>query len=246
MIGSTAPATPSRSRSRILVVDDDQAICRLARRILEHNRYDVLTCADGAAALEVTRLAMLEPGGTISLVLTDIDMPGLDGYALGRQLGLMWPALPVIYMSGTTHGLTRHLPLVPLEHLIAKPFSAFDLLHKLSLVLCVPTRTDEGLQGERGGGAMFRQPETIAAATEVARAAVAHLADEARWALLQGWLEQEPALERKAGRRSLKLEALRGIVAPRVSDRKWNEVVRNQEPVHWVDQLRAANRLACS
>jgi two-component system cell cycle response regulator CpdR len=239
--GSTAPLAPPPSPGRILIVDDDQAICRLARRILEPNRYHVLTSADGTAALEITRRAMLAPGGTISLVLTDIAMPGLDGYALRRQLGLMWPALPVIYMSGTTHGSVRHLPLAPFEHFIAKPFSAFDLLHKLNLVLSLPNRMAEDFQDGLGGGTVFLQPKTVAAATEVARAAVGYLAEEARWALLQDWLEQEPALERKAGRRSLRLEALRGIVAPHVSDQKWDEVVGERRSVPWADELRVAN-----
>ena len=92
---------------------------------------------------------------------------------------------------------------------------------------------------------MTRAGETIATATEAARAAVAYLGDEARWALLQKWLEQESASQRTAGRRSLRLEALRSIVSPRVKDGEWDKVVREQRPVRWSEELRLANALAC-
>ena len=126
-----------RPLSRILVVDDDDAIRQLTRRMLEGRGYTVLTASDGPAALRATASAMVQPGRAVDLVLTDIDMPGGDGYALGRQLAMRWPAVPVIYMSGTTHGLGRRAGLGPLEHFIQKPFSAGDLLPKLELVLAL-------------------------------------------------------------------------------------------------------------
>ena len=244
----TAPAASLAappSVSRILVVDDDEAIRQLARRILEGHGYHVLTSADGAAALGVARLAMMHPGSTIHLVLTDIDMPGMDGYALGRRLALTWPALPVVYMSGTTYGLVGRAPPGLWEHFIAKPFSAGDLLPKVTLVLRLAAGTADDSQGERGGGPTTLTRETIAAASEVAGAAVAYLGEEARWALLQKWLEEEPADQRKAGRRSLRLEALRSIVSPRVTDREWDKVVREHRPARWANELRLANALAC-
>ncbi len=65
-------------------------------------------------------------------------------------------------------------------------------------------------------------------------------------ALLQKWLEEEPAGQRNAGRRSLRLEALRSIVCPYVGDREWDEVLRQHWAVRWADQLRLANALACA
>lgn len=86
--------------------------------------------------------------------------------------------------------------------------------------------------------------ETIAEASEAARTAVAYLGEEERWDLLRKWLQKEPAGRRKAGRRSLRLEALRSIVCPRVNDREWDNVVREREPVQWADELRLANAFA--
>jgi CheY-like chemotaxis protein len=128
MSAPSASLGPARSVSRILVVDDDAAIRRLTRRILEGHGYHVLTSSDGAGALVAAGLAMTQPASAIHLVLTDIDMPGMDGHVLGRRLVLRWPALPVVYMSGRTHELTG-------GHFIAKPFSPRDLLPTLALVL---------------------------------------------------------------------------------------------------------------
>jgi CheY-like chemotaxis protein len=242
----TAPAAslaPQRPVARILVVDDDEAMRRLARRILEGRGYEVLTAADGAAALRATGLAMVQPGSAVHLVLTDIDMPGSDGYALGRQLAVTWPDLPVVYMSGTTHGLGRRARLVASEHFIEKPFSADRLLLTIDLVLSPAPRRPER-SGHESKEIMSLALQSISHATETARAAVAYLGEEERWALLQEWLEKETAGKRKAARRSLKLEALRSIVCPRVRDREWDSIVRDHRPGRWADELRVANALA--
>jgi CheY-like chemotaxis protein len=231
------------SVSRILVVDDDETIRLLTTRLLESQGFEVFTADAGTVALEIARVAMMHSGTAIHLVLTDVEMPGMGGYELGRKLALTWPALPVVYMSGGTHGLLRRVTLGPWDHFIRKPFSAPDLLATLSLVLGQAARpADPSRPGRRpvpAGG------ETAADAMSAARGAVAYLDEEARWALLQQWLEAEAADQRVGGRRSLRLDALRSIVSPYVSDGVWDEIVREHWPVRWADQLRLANALAC-
>jgi CheY-like chemotaxis protein len=246
MITPAGVKPPPPSASRVLVVDDDEMVRVVARRLLESRRFEVLTSSDGAAALEVTHLAMTRPGNPISVVITEIDMPGMNGYELGRRLALTWPALAVVYMSGTRHGLAGGVPLEAWDHFIAKPFSPSRLLSKLQFVLNPGARQSGHSQEEAGGdpGTLENEPGTTA--MEASRAAVASLDDEARWALLQKWLEEEPADQRNGGRRSLRLEALRSIVCPYVGDREWDEVVRQHWVVRWADQLRLANALACA
>jgi DNA-binding response OmpR family regulator len=226
-------------------VDDDETIRVVARRLLESRGFEVLTSSDGAAALEVTHVAMTQRGNPLSVVLTEIDVPGMNGYELGRRLGLTWPALPVVYMSGTRHGLAGGVPLEAWGHFIAKPFSASRLVSKLHFVLSPGARRSNHSRGEIGGDPVILENETGAAAMEASRTAVAYLDDEARWALLQKWLEEEPAGQLNAGRRSPRLEALRSIMCPYVGDREWDEVVRRHWPVRWAEQLRLANALAC-
>jgi hypothetical protein len=86
--------------------------------------------------------------------------------------------------------------------------------------------------------------DTNANARRAARAAVAYLGEEERWALLQEWLLKEPAGQRNIGRRSLKLEALRSIVCPRVKDGEWDKVLREHGPARWAQELRMANAFA--
>ena len=134
---TSSDAAPSRpdTLARILVVDDQEGMRWLARRILEDCGCEVLTVSDGAAALGALQFAMLQPGSAIDLVLTDIDMPGGDGYALGRELAARWPALPVVYMSAGARSPGRRAQLAPSEPFLEKPFSADRLLMTIHLVL---------------------------------------------------------------------------------------------------------------
>jgi hypothetical protein len=91
---------------------------------------------------------------------------------------------------------------------------------------------------------MARTSQRTAEATEAVRAAVEYLDEEERWLLLQRWLEKETAGMSKAANRSLRLEALRSIVCPRVGDREWDDIVREHRTVLWSNELRRANALA--
>jgi DNA-binding response OmpR family regulator len=124
-----------------LVVDDEDGIRQLTRRILEAGGYAVTTAGDGAAALLATRAAMAEASSAIHLVLADLDMPGGDGCELGRELAARWPALPVVYMSGATYGHGRRARLAAQEHFIEKPFPAERLLLKIHVVLYQAAQT---------------------------------------------------------------------------------------------------------
>jgi two-component system cell cycle response regulator len=77
---------------RILVVDDIEANVRLLQAKLQAEYYDVLTAADGAAALELA--AREKP----DLVLLDVMMPGMDGFEVCRRL--------------KEEPATRHIPVV--------------------------------------------------------------------------------------------------------------------------------------
>jgi CheY-like chemotaxis protein len=120
---------------RILVVDDDSGIRWLVHRILEAAGYGVMMASEGAAALRAAESARTDSRCAIHLVLTDLDMPVLDGFEVGRRLAAWRPPVPVIYMSGTTYGLSHRARLSPDAHLIEKPFSAHTLLREVSLVV---------------------------------------------------------------------------------------------------------------
>ncbi len=78
---SEMPVTPSAPRQRcVLVVDDSLPTRTLERSILETAGYRTLAAGDGVEALKILR------GEAIDLVVTDIEMPGLDGFALTTEI----------------------------------------------------------------------------------------------------------------------------------------------------------------
>jgi PAS domain S-box-containing protein len=131
--GEGIPAAASKGQGElILVVDDDAAIRDIAGDILGKHGYSVLTGADG---VEAVTLFKAHPG-EFSLVITDIDMPRLDGVALAHALHLLQPDLPIIAMSGlsdSVHG-TPDLPAAEagFQGFIQKPFGPDELLAVVS------------------------------------------------------------------------------------------------------------------
>jgi CheY-like chemotaxis protein len=84
-----------RTRARVLVVEDSVGVRELERVILEGAGYQVVTAVDGTeGAAQLT-------GDPADLVLSDVEMPGMDGYALTRQIRRTpgWEHVPVIIMT---------------------------------------------------------------------------------------------------------------------------------------------------
>jgi PAS domain S-box-containing protein len=116
----------------ILVVDDEDDVRDIVRRILSKQGYDVLTAASGTEALHLWQ----HPGRHIDALLTDLVMPGLSGYQLAQHIRNDRPELPVLYMSGYTADTLPNdrggSPDTPLLH---KPFDRATLLNRLREIL---------------------------------------------------------------------------------------------------------------
>ncbi|MBI4347230.1 MAG: response regulator transcription factor [Elusimicrobia bacterium] len=96
--GTTLEMTPAApSKSKVLVIDDDPTILSLVRRYLTSSGYGVVGCSDGSDALLMAREC--DP----DIVVTDAQMPGLDGHALCRVLrkDTNIRQVPIIIMSGS-------------------------------------------------------------------------------------------------------------------------------------------------
>jgi CheY-like chemotaxis protein len=91
----------------ILVVDDTREVREVIEAVLQAAGYKVLTLEDGRG------VAKLLDRQHIDLVLTDLLMPEMDGFALIKEIRPKWPSLPIIAMSGWgdfgdhDHGLLR-------------------------------------------------------------------------------------------------------------------------------------------
>ena len=96
--GVATPAMPVRTqrKGRLLVVDDEAMVREVIVRTLTNNGYDVQQAVQGEDALEVLR----KLNGQIDLVLSDVVMPGMGGAEFSLKLTELFPAIPIIWMSG--------------------------------------------------------------------------------------------------------------------------------------------------
>ena len=105
----------SAALATALVVDDESMVRMLVRRMLEPDLCAVVEADNGEAALRLIELG--QPA--IDVVLTDLVMPGIDGFDIVQVLARHRPELPVVCMSGFAAASRERLtvPFVP------KPFS---------------------------------------------------------------------------------------------------------------------------
>jgi two-component system NtrC family sensor kinase len=113
---------PDRSSQTILVVDDDSAILKLVKLLLEIEGYPVLM-ADGAE----TAMKLFDQS-SVALLLTDVVMPHTNGLELADRLLQREPQLRILFMSGSEDA-SRGFGCV------AKPFTGAKLIRRVGEVL---------------------------------------------------------------------------------------------------------------
>lgn len=89
--------------ARILLADDDKPTRDLVKRALESDGHAVDVAQDGTEALE----ALSANGAAIEVLVTDVNMPGLDGISLAKRAETLAPGLRVLMMSGFAEELER-------------------------------------------------------------------------------------------------------------------------------------------
>lgn len=105
--------------ARILLADDDQGSLDMVRRALEMDGHSVVTAEDGNEAL-----AKLGTGADFDVLVTDVQMPGLDGISLAGKAIKVAPTLRLVMMSGYPDILDQARGLGAKKlRLIAKPFT---------------------------------------------------------------------------------------------------------------------------
>jgi CheY-like chemotaxis protein len=109
--------------ARILVVEDNDALRSLIAEVLDLEGYRVLEAGDGVRAIRL--LAEQE----VDAVLMDVRLDLEDGVALGRELRLDWPELPIALMSGDSSGPEAMRRAVGLTDVfVSKPFTPEKLI----------------------------------------------------------------------------------------------------------------------
>jgi hypothetical protein len=130
-VTETARSELSKGSETILLVDDEEGVRKLVYAVLKANGYDVLEANGGPAALAVFE----KNSHKIDMVLTDVVMPQMNGFDLGRRLQERAPALKILYMSGYRDNAAGAPGEAASRAFLHKPFTPGVLLAKVREVL---------------------------------------------------------------------------------------------------------------
>jgi two-component system cell cycle sensor histidine kinase/response regulator CckA len=123
----------------ILVVDDDDAVRRILRKVLESKPYRVV---DSGHPVRACELFDGDPAA-IDLLVTDLKMPAISGQQVAAHVWGSRPDLPVLFISGyTDHEYAQELH-GPRSRFIEKPFSSDVLLEQVGELLAIAAADDE-------------------------------------------------------------------------------------------------------
>ena len=129
---TTSPPTPVRGSETLLVVEDQEEVRKLTKRVLEARGYTVLAARNGAEALEI----VAQHPSKIHLMITDVVMPGMNGRELAQHARARRSYLKVLYVSGYTgEAVLQHRLLEPGVAFLQKPFTPDVLARKTREVL---------------------------------------------------------------------------------------------------------------
>lgn len=119
---------PATGTETVLLVEDQEALLTLAKRLLERLGYTVLAAGSPQGAIRLVE----EHAGDIHLLITDIVMPEMSGGDLCQRLNALRPGLKCLFMSGYTANVIAHRAILEEGvHFLQKPFSVEALAAKV-------------------------------------------------------------------------------------------------------------------
>jgi CheY-like chemotaxis protein len=116
----------------ILVIEDEEAVCELTKTTLENYGYRVISAQNGVQGISLFE----EHQNDVRALITDTDMPYMDGTGVAQAIKKLKPDIPVIIASGSNRD-TEQTRRLDTEHLtkLGKPFSAEQLLIAVGMVI---------------------------------------------------------------------------------------------------------------
>lgn len=150
------------AHENILIIEDDKDIQELLGYNLQHEGYAVKGCMDAESAMAYLEKAQPVP----DILLLDLMLPGIDGYALCRKLrkDSRWAGMPVIMLTARNEDADVVAGLeVGADDYITKPFSPRILVARIGAVLrrCHPESADKSDTLEKDGLLINRNQHTV-------------------------------------------------------------------------------------
>jgi len=125
--------------ARILLAEDDTSVRRFVARALQIDGHEVVEAEDGGLAVE----ALEAENGKFDLLLSDIQMPIMDGIALALHTAARFPQMTILLMTGFADQRERAHGLDLLVYdVIAKPFELAMLRQKVTEALVARTKSE--------------------------------------------------------------------------------------------------------
>ena len=122
---------------RVLIADDEDSMRTLVARAIAMDGHATVTAEDGAEALDI----LVREQGAFDLLLTDIQMPVMDGIALALTAARDFPELTILLMTGFADQRERAHGLNAIAHdVISKPFSVPDLQRAITEAMAAKPR----------------------------------------------------------------------------------------------------------
>lgn len=122
------PVIDLYSRGTVLLVEDEESVRSLVREVLERRGFHILEARHPGEAI----IFCERHPGEINLLLTDLSLEYMNGIELAKRLKLLRPRMNVLFMSGYTPDGLAQSGLLNRENFLAKPFSAEELILKMS------------------------------------------------------------------------------------------------------------------
>lgn len=133
-VANAATSLPHGNGELVIVADDDPSVRAITSATLAAHGYTVLMAADGTEALAFIAPRVLE----VRVLITDLDMPNLDGVALAKVVGSLNPSIRVLLVSASAEPDDPRRCPPPSGAFLAKPFSAETLLTEVHKLLHAP------------------------------------------------------------------------------------------------------------
>jgi DNA-binding response OmpR family regulator len=122
----------SSARPTVLVVDDEEDLRDIMRRMLERRGFDTLVAGDSEQAIATCR----NHQGDIDVLVTDLGLPGASGGDLSRTAIALRPEMGVVYVSGLPKDIAVTKGLIGNDALLVKkPFTSELLIEALRIVI---------------------------------------------------------------------------------------------------------------